>query len=145
MLERYRFVRYALKFERAFKTDQWDAVKACFHPDATYTVLGTDTEWDTEVRGSDAIVAFFKKMLDEGDRQFDSRRPRPTSFPRIRDGELCLPWAATYTMGDQSIVLHGESRCRFSGGKILALSDTMRADETQRWIAMARSKSAATA
>lgn len=145
MLERFRFARYALKFERAFKTDQWDAVKACFHPDATYTVLGTETEWDTEVKGPDAIVAFFKRMLDEGDRQFDSRRPKPAGFPRVRDGELTLPWAATYRMGSESIVLHGESRCRFKGSKILALADTMRADETQRWIAMARSKAAATA
>ena len=145
MLERFRFARYALKFERAFKTDQWDAVKACFHADATYSVLGTETEWDTVVRGPDAIVGFFKKMLDEGDRQFDSRRPRPVGFPRMHDGELVLPWAATYRLGKDSVVLHGESRCRFSGGKIIALSDTMRPDETQRWIAMARSKSVATA
>lgn len=143
MLERYRFARYALKFERAFKTDQWDAVKACFHPDATYTVLGTETEWDVVSRGPDAIVAFFKKMLDEGDRKFDSRRPRLTGFPRVRDGELVVPWCATYRMGDQSTDLHGESRCRFAGGKIVALSDSMRADETQRWIAMARSRSVA--
>jgi hypothetical protein len=56
----------------------------------------------------------------------------------VRDGELVIPWRATYTKGEQSIVLNGESRCRFAGGKIIALSDTMRADETQRWIAMAR-------
>jgi hypothetical protein len=144
MLERFRFARYALKFERAFKTDRWDEVKACFHPDATYTVLGTETEWDTTVRGPDAIAAFFKKMLDEGDRQFDSRRPGLTGLPRVKGGELVVPWKATYRMGEEAIVLHGESRCRFSGGKIIALSDRMRADETQRWIAMARSKSAAT-
>lgn len=137
MLERYRFARYALKFERAFKTDNWDAVMACFHPQATYTVTGTDTEWDTVVHGPHEIVTFFKRMLDAGDRKFDSRRPRPAGFPRVTNGELVLPWAAKYTIGDQSITLHGESRCRFEGGTIIALSDAMRADETQRWIAMA--------
>ena len=142
MLERLRFARYALKFERAYKTDRWDDVKACFHADGTYSVTGTETEWDTVATGPDQIVAFFKKMLDEGDRKFDSRRPRLAGFPRVRGGELVLPWAATYTMGDQSVVLHGESRCRFSGGKIIALSDQMRADETQRFIAMARAKAA---
>jgi len=142
MLERYRFARYALKFERAFKTDDWEAVMACFHPSATYTVVGSETEWDTVVHGPEAIVAFFKKMLDAADRKFDSRRPRPLGFPRVRDGELVLPWRATYTMGNDTVVLHGESRCRFSNGKIIALGDTMRADETQRWIAMARSKAA---
>jgi hypothetical protein len=143
MLERFRFARYALKFERAFKTDRWDAVKACFHPDATYSVTGTETEWDTVVSGPDAIVAFFKKMLDEGDRQFDSRRPGLAGLPRVKGGELVLPWRATYTMGEQSIVLNGQSRCRFEGGKIIMLTDVMNASETQRLIAMARSKSAA--
>ena len=145
MLERFRFARYALKFERAFKTDQWDEVKACFHPDATYTILGTNTEWDAETRGPDAIVALFKRMLDEGDRQYDSRRPGIVGFPRVKGGELLVPWKATYKLGDKTIVLHGESRCRFSGGKIIALSDTMRADEVQPWIALAQAKAAATA
>jgi hypothetical protein len=41
MLERFRFARYALKFERAFKTDGWDDVKACFGSDADETSAGS--------------------------------------------------------------------------------------------------------
>jgi len=139
MFERIRFARYALKFESAFKTDRWDEVKACFDADATYTVAGTNTEWDTTVRGPDAIAAFFKKLLDVGDRRYDSRRPALTGLPRVRGGELYVPWRAHYRKGEQTIVLHGESRCRFAGDKIIALSDAMRADETQRWLEVAAS------
>ena len=72
MFERLRFARYALKFECAFRSDRWDAVKACFHPDATYTVAETGTRYDGVARGPDEIVRFFnspemrKKMTDMG-------------------------------------------------------------------------------
>src|SRR5215510_598326 len=119
MWERARFARYALRFERAFKSDQWDAVKACFHPDAKYVVEGSATAWDGETQGPDAIAAFFKRMLDELDRKFDRRIPRIKSWPRVKDGELRMRWAARYIKGDAQAVLNGESRCRFKDGKII--------------------------
>lgn len=136
MFERLRFARYALRFERAFKTDQWDDVKACFHPEARYIVRGSGTSYDGEVAYPDAIVAFFKRMLDDLDRKFDSRKPGFRGLPRVRGGELFLPWKARYSIGDKSVVLTGDSRCRFKDGKIIELSDTMIEEEAKAWGAL---------
>jgi hypothetical protein len=137
VLERMRFARYALKFERAYRSDEWSAVKACFHPEALYIVEGSGTEWDGKTRGPDAIVAFYKRMLDALDRKFDKRIPRPKGWPRMVDGELRIPWKARYVIGSNEAVLNGESRCRFSaGGKIIELRDLMDADECRRWAAL---------
>lgn len=136
MFERLRFTRYALKFERAFRDDNWAPVKACFQPDATYAITGTGTDYDGVARGADAIVATFKRMLDELDRKFDRRIPRLAGLPRVRGGELTLPWKVRYVKGDRSIWLSGTSRCRFAGGKISELSDAMDAVEVERWAAL---------
>jgi hypothetical protein len=137
MFERIRFLRYALRFEKAFKTDDWGAVKACFHRDARYVVEGSATEWDGEVRGPDEIAAFFKRMLDALDRRFARRIPKAKALPRVRSGELYVPWKVRYvTHGGESAVLNGESRCRFEGGKIIELRDTMNADECRVWGAL---------
>jgi hypothetical protein len=142
MLERLRFARYALKFERAFKTDQWDDVKACFHPEAIYALAGSGPKYDGEAHGPEAIIALFKRMLDETDRKFDSRRPGLNGLPRVRKGELMVPWRAKYKLGEQAIVLHGISHCRFEGNQIIALDDTMEPEECRRWLELARTKAA---
>jgi hypothetical protein len=142
MLELVRFARYALRFERAFKDDDWGPVKACFHPDARYIIAGSGTEYDGEARGPDAIAALFQRMLDALDRRFDRRSPRLTAFPRVRGGELDLRWSARYTLRGESTIVTGRSQCRFAGGKISELRDTMVADECARWIALAARASA---
>jgi len=137
MFERVRFARYALRFELAFRNDDWRPVRACFHPDARYVIAGTGSEFDGETRGADAIMQLFQRMLDRYDRKFDRRRPRLAGFPRVRAGELDLPWAVRYTLRGESLVLTGRTQCRFSGGQILELRDTMLPDECARWFAMA--------
>jgi SnoaL-like protein len=136
MFERIRFVRYALAFEKAFKSDDWSAVKTHFHGDATYTITGSGSRYDGVYRGPDEICATFKRMLDEVDRKFDSRAPRLRGFPRVRGGELELPWKVRYRTGADAMWLTGTSRCRFSDGKIRELTDAMDADEVARWAAM---------
>lgn len=137
MFERVRFALYALRFERAFRSDDWDPVRACFHPDARYTILGTGTPYDGETRGADAIMQLFRRMLDEVDRKFDRRSPRITSIPRVRGGELSFRWSARYTLRGEAAVVTGLSQCRFDGGRIVDLRDTMLPDECARWLALA--------
>ena len=137
VFERIRFARYALRFERAFKSDDWGPVKACFHPEARYVVAGTGLSYDGEARGRDAIVQVFQRMLNEYDRKFDRRIPRITSWPRVRGGELDFRWAVRYTLRDESAVVTGHCQCRFDGGSIIELRDTMRPDECARWAALA--------
>ena len=140
-------MRYALRFERAFKTDVWEPVEASFAPDATYTIAGSDTEWDGVTRGARDIVALFKRMLDALDRKYDRRSPRPDGWPRLDDGALVVPWRARYVLGSDEVMLHGTSRCRFDTGnagagiggimggrRITELSDTMTSPaECRRW------------
>lgn len=128
MLERVRFTRYALRFEEAFKTDDWEPVKECFEPDAVYSISGTP-EYTGDHRGRDAIAAIFKRMMDEFDRRFDSRKPGPAGWPHVKSGVFILPWKVRYTLGDRSAVLRGTSHCTFSGGKIRELRDTANADD----------------
>jgi hypothetical protein len=137
MFERVRFARYALRFERAFKSDDWGPVRDCFHPDARYAIEGSGTSYDGESRGRDAILELFQRMLNELDRKFDRRSPRLTGLPRVRDGELDLRWSVRYTLRGESAIVTGRSRCRFDGGKIIELRDTLLPDECARWTALA--------
>ena len=137
MFERVRFARYALRFERAFKSDDWEPVRECFHPDARYVIAGTATAYDGEARGAGAIVRLFQRMLNEYDRRFDRRSPRITSWPRVRGGELDFRWSVRYTLRGERTLLTGRSQCRFDGGKIIELRDTMLPDEVARWGALA--------
>ena len=132
MFERIRFVRYALKFERAFRTDRWDEVQACFHPEAVYTIAGSGTSWDGDYRGPEAIVGCFQRMLDEVDRKYDRRKPRLTGFPRVRGGALHLSWKVHYIKGPDTVTLDGTTRFRFRDGLIVELYDTMVADQIPR-------------
>jgi hypothetical protein len=137
MFERIRFARYALRFERAFRNDDWEPVKECFHPDARYIIAGTDSAYDGETRGAGAIMDLFRRMLNDWDRKLDKRSPRITSWPRVRGGELDFRWSVRYTSRGDSVVITGRSQCRFEGGKIIELRDTMLPEECARFIAMA--------
>jgi hypothetical protein len=136
MWERVLFARYALRFERAFRTDRWERVVECFDADARYIVEGSDSEWDGETRGRAEIAAFFKRMLDAMDRKFDRRIPSLTGWPRVVDGALRVPWKARYVVAAGEATLHGESRCRFSRGRIRELRDIMDAAECRAWAAL---------
>lgn len=136
MFERVRFARYALRFERAFRSDDWGPVRECFHPDARYVIAGTGSAYDGETRGAGAIMELFRRMLDEWDRRFDRRSPRITSWPRVRGGELSFRWSVRYTLRGESVVLTGRSQCRFEGGRIFELRDTMVPEECARFLAL---------
>jgi ketosteroid isomerase-like protein len=135
VFERLRFARYALRFERAFKTDRWDAVRACFADDATYTIVGGGP-YDGVVRGADEIARFFQRFLNELDHRFDRRLPGLTSFPRVSGGELSVHWRARYVLATESVVLTGHTQCRFRDGLITELRDTMPIEETERTLAL---------
>jgi hypothetical protein len=135
VFERIRFARYALRFERAYKTDRWDDVAACFHSDAVYAIEGAGPH-DREAHGPGVIVALLKDMLDRVDRRYDKRVPKLAGFPRVRAGVLHVPYSATYKKGADSVVLHGESACRFAGDKIIELRDTMVPAEVERWFSL---------
>jgi hypothetical protein len=127
-----RFTRYALRFERAYRTDVWAPVVACFDRDAVYSWEG-----EQETRGAEAIVGQFRDLVHRYDKKFDRRIPWLAGWPRVSAGVLTVRWKATYTSRLGDVVLHGTSRCRFSRGRICELRDEMIKDEVQRWTELA--------
>jgi SnoaL-like domain len=136
MLDLIWFVRYAYRFERAFRTDRWDAVRSCFRDDASYEIAGSGTSYDGIVRGADAIVTLFRRMLDEVDRRYDRRQPRLVGIPRVLGGEVCIAWSVKYSLDTVTAIVTGTSRCAFEHGRIRHLHDAMHADECARWVAL---------
>ncbi|CAN5709191.1 hypothetical protein BH11MYX2_BH11MYX2_00250 [soil metagenome] len=132
-----RFVRYALRFERAFKTDGWDDVRACFADNASYEVVGTGTVYDGITHGNAAIATALRSFVTEVDRKYDKRQPRAVGLPRFDDKVLVLQWSVRYVMGTDSRIITGTTRCTFENGKIIKLHDAMHADECARWLSLA--------
>ncbi len=131
MLELVRFARYAMRFERAVKSDDWSRVRLSFADDARYIIDGGG-QFSGEVVGGDAIVAKFRQMLNDFDRRFDKRVPTLRSFPRVRHETVTIVWAAKYFVGGESATLTGSSACVFEGGRIVRLHDHMVDAECER-------------
>ena len=134
VLSLLRFGRYALRFERAYKTDVWTGVRACFADDASYQVIGTNTVYDGITHGGDAVVTTLQRFVTEVDRKYDKRQPRADGLPRFEQDTLVLGWSVRYAIGTDARIISGTTRCRFERGKIAMLHDAMNADECARWI-----------
>jgi hypothetical protein len=131
MFELVRFARYALRFERAFKSDDWSDVRRSFADDAHYIVDG-GAIFTGEVVGGDAIVEKFRSMLNDFDRRFDKRLPAVRGLPKVKGGTVTIAWAAKYVIGADFVKLTGSSDCVFERGRIVRLHDHMVADECER-------------
>jgi ketosteroid isomerase-like protein len=131
MLELVRFARYAVRFERAFKSDDWSRVRRSFADDAHYIIDGGGP-FSGEVVGGDAVVAKFRQMLNDFDRRFDKRVPSLRGLPRVKHKTVTFVWAAKYLAGSESVTLTGSSDCVFEDGKIIRLHDHMVEAECER-------------
>jgi len=136
VFELVRFTLYALRFERAFRNNDWRGVRRCFADDAVYAIHDGASPYDGETYGGDAIIALFEQMLDELDRRFDRRIPKLTAWPRSRRGVVTIRWRVRYVLGEDHVDLNGVSVCRFQRGKIVYLEDTMPTDEIRAVLAL---------
>ncbi len=135
MLELVRFVRYAWRFERAFRSNDWRDVRRSFADDAVYVMHGAPP-FDGETRGGNAIVSLFERMLDDVDRRFDRRIPKLVGLPRSRRGAVTLRWSVRYVLGGDHADLAGTTVCTFARGKIVHLDDTMPPDAVRAVLAL---------
>lgn len=124
MLELVRFARYAVRFERAFKSDDWSRVRLSFADDAHYIIDGGG-QFTGEVVGGDLVIAKFRQMLNEFDRRFDRRIPALRGLPKVKHETVSFAWAAKYIVGGEAATLTGSSDCVFEAGKIVRLHDHM--------------------
>ena len=75
-------------------------------------------------------------MLDQFDRQFDSRSLELSEGPEERDGKVWCRWVATYTLaGAPDLRLEGEETAEFEGDRIRRLEDRMPRETTDGAVA----------
>ncbi len=126
-----RFAAYAAAFEKAVETDDWSLVEPFFHEEAVYEVpIGPPLGGRFEGRA--AILAYFKRVLDDFDRRFASRTVELLEGPVEKGNEVWVKGVARYTAdGLPGLAFELEETVRFDGDRIVHLADAYDA-ETER-------------
>lgn len=93
------FVKYAGAFEEAYESDDWSAIAPYFAPDAVYEIQNMPAPIGGRCEGRDAILAYFKSVLDGFDRKFASRSVALLRGPREEGRSVWIRGSATYTAG----------------------------------------------
>jgi hypothetical protein len=117
------FVRYAAAFEKAVRDDDWSVVEPFFTEDAVYEVpLGPPL--GARLEGRDAILAYFKEVLDRFDRRFDSREVELLEGPREQGDSVWIRGRAVYRKrGVPELAFELEETATFEGDRICRLAD----------------------
>ena len=119
-----RFVAYAAAFEKAYETDDWSEVGSFFAADAVYEVP-LEPPLGGRFEGRDAILAYFKRVLDGFDRRFESREIELLEGPVERGDRVWLRGTARYrASGVPDLVLELEETATFAGDLIVRLEDS---------------------
>jgi hypothetical protein len=127
-----RFVAYAAAFERAYADDDWSVVEPFFTEDAVYDA-GLPGLLAGRIEGRDAILAYFRDVLDRFDRRFASRRVELVAGPREEGDAVWLKGRAVYTAdGAPDLAFELEETARFSGDRIRHLEDVYEPAEKER-------------
>lgn len=117
------FAAYAAAFEKAYASDRWDEVAGYFGDDSVYEVE-LDPPMGGRFEGRDAIVDYFRRVLDAFDRRFASRELALVDGPTEEDGTVWLRGSATYRAdGVPELVLVLELVLEFDGERIRRMVD----------------------
>ena len=119
-----RFAEYAAAFEQSFVSDDWTHVEPFFAEDAVYEVA-LDPPMGGRFEGRDAIIDYFRFVLDGFDRRFDSRKIALIDGPVEKHGAVWIRGSATYRKdGVPDLVLVLEETVSFDGDLITRLEDS---------------------
>ncbi len=118
-----QFAAYAAAFEKAYVSDDWSLVEPFFTEEAIYEVA-LDPPMGGCFEGRAAILAYFKAVLDQFDRRFESREIALVEGPK-EDGEsVWIRGNAMYrAKGVPDFVLELEETVYFEGDRIRRLED----------------------
>jgi hypothetical protein len=117
------FARYAAAFEKAVASDDWSHVEPFFTEDAVYEAR-LPAPYGGRFEGRDAILAYFKSVLDGFDRRFATREIGLVEGPQDRDGAVWLRGWARYTApGLPDFRFELEETAWFADGRIRRLED----------------------
>jgi hypothetical protein len=118
-----RFAAYAAAFERAYASDDWSGVAPFFHEDAVYEVHSA-LPFGGRFEGRDAILSYFKRILDGFDRHFDERKVGLLEGPTEQAGRVWLRGSARYRKaGVPELGFELEETAWFDGDRIRRLED----------------------
>jgi ketosteroid isomerase-like protein len=118
-----RFAAYAAAFEKAFENDDWSLLEPFFTEDAVYDVA-MDPPIGGRQQGRDAILAYFKSVVDRFDRRFQSRELALLAGPKETGDSVWIRGSATYrAAGVPFFVLELEETATFQGDRIRRLED----------------------
>ncbi len=113
------FLKYAMAFEEAVDADDWTIVDVLFDEDITWSVAGLPSQLGYQAQGRKNASQAIKVSVDEFDRRFDERVPKPTMGPVAIPGGVHLEFEVTYTRtGLPPFLLQGEEWDVFRDGKI---------------------------
>ena len=90
-----RFGEYAAAFEKGFESDDWSVVEPYLSEDVVYDAP-LPAPFGGHPEGREAVVAYFKQVLDALDRRFDLRQLRILDGPSERDGAVWVSGACHY-------------------------------------------------
>jgi hypothetical protein len=118
------FARYAAAFETAYASDDWSHVEPFFTEDAVYEAQ-LPSPLGGRFNGRNAILAYFRRVLDGFDRRFASREVSLVEGPREQDGSVWIKGRARYTApGVPALEFELEETAWFTGdGRIRRLED----------------------
>jgi hypothetical protein len=127
-----RFVAYAAAFEKAYASDDWSLVEPFFTEDAVYDA-GLPDLLAGRIEGRDAILAYFRDVLDRFDRRFASRRVELLEGPRENEDAVWVKGRGVYTAtGAPDLAFELEETAHFSGDRIRLLEDVYGPGEKER-------------
>ncbi len=122
-----RFLEYAASFEKAFADDDWSVVEPFFTEDAEYEV-GIGPPFTPAsgscIRGRAAVIAHFKRVLDDFDRRFATREVQLLDGPREDGDTVWLRGIGRYTTPHApDLEFELEELATFDGDRIRRLED----------------------
>jgi hypothetical protein len=118
-----RFAAYAAAFEKSFESDDWSLVESHLTTDVVYEV-GLKVLAAEPIEGRDALLAYFKNVLDRFDRRFESRELNVLEGPVEEGDSVWIRGAATYRAeGVPELVLILKETAHFEDGLICRLVD----------------------
>lgn len=112
------FIQYALAFEQAFATDQWQLLTPFFADDAMHLVEDGGP-FAGEERGAAAIVEGLRSVVNAVDRRFDVRIPAIIEGPMLSPDGIWMRFRLTMRKhGLPDLVVEGEHRTVHQNGRI---------------------------
>jgi hypothetical protein len=119
-----RFRRYALTFEKAYRSDDWSLLDPFFAADAVYKTIAPPPPFADKHQGGAEVVKSLEHSVANFDRRFDSRKIELLEGPEEREGAIWILWRVTYRLaGAPDLVIEGEERAWFKDDRIKRLED----------------------